>query len=140
MSLQNSAQSQPDPFAWLSMLPSQQNPMAFLERVTEALQASHLVQQAQAQAFQQTQVRAAQSTPKAQPSLSELLSKVEAAIESQPDFELKTLVSEAEPEVVKNAIQTLEEALEEGRANYPMQFLKHAIKGKWKPNVWKKTF
>jgi hypothetical protein len=45
------------------------------------------------------------------------------------------LVSEAEPEVVKKAIQALEEALEEGRANYPMQFLKHAIKGKWKPKI-----
>lgn len=133
MSFQDSVQSQPDPFAWLSLLPSQQDPMAFLERVTEALQASHLVQQAQTQTFQQTPVRAAQSKPKAQPSLSELLSKVEAAIESQPDFELKTLVSEAEPEVVKKAIQALEEALEEGQANYPMQFLKHAIKGKWKP-------
>jgi tRNA U34 5-carboxymethylaminomethyl modifying GTPase MnmE/TrmE len=135
MSFQDSVQSQPDPFAWLSLLPSQQDPMAFLERVTEALQASHSVQQAQAQAFQQTQVSAVQSTPKVQPSLSELLSKVEAAIESQPDFELKTLVSEAEPEVVKKAIQALEEALEEGRANYPMQFLKHAIKGKWKPKI-----
>jgi tRNA U34 5-carboxymethylaminomethyl modifying GTPase MnmE/TrmE len=133
MSFQDSVQSQPDPFAWLSLLPSQQDPMAFLERVTEALQASHSVQQAQAQAFQQTQVSAVQSTPKVQPSLSELLSKVEAAIESQPDFELKTLISEVEPEVVKKAIQALEEALEEGRANYPMQFLKHAIRGKWKP-------
>ncbi len=140
MSFQNSAQSQPDPFAWLSLLPNQQNPTAFLKQVTEALQASYLVQQAQYQAFQQTQVRATQSAPKAQPSISELLSEVEAAIESQPDFELKTLVREAEPEVVKNAIQALEEALEEGRANHPMQFLKHAIKGKWKPNAWKKAF
>jgi hypothetical protein len=133
MSFQDSVQSQPDPFAWLSLLPSQQDPMAFLERVTEALQVSYSVQQVQAQAFQQMQVSAVQSTPKAQPSLSELLSKVEAAIESQPDFELKTLISEVEPEVVKKAIQALEEALEEGRANYPMQFLKHAIRGKWKP-------
>lgn len=67
----------------------------------------------------------------------EILSEVKAAgipVES----ELRALIMNARGTDVRNALEALKEALEEGRADHPVQFFKKAIIGKWKPNFPKK--
>lgn len=58
MFIEHNLESQPDPFVWLSMLPSQREPMVFLKQVAETLQVSYLVQQTQSEALQQMRAEA----------------------------------------------------------------------------------
>lgn len=53
MFIEHNLESQPDPFVWLSMLPNQREPMAFLKQVAETLQVSYMVQKTQSEVLQQ---------------------------------------------------------------------------------------
>lgn len=51
-------QDNADPFVWLSMLPKQPDPMAFLKEVKETMQLSQIVRQAQTELNQWKQAKA----------------------------------------------------------------------------------
>jgi len=55
------------------------------------------------------------------------------------DEELRAMIHSNKPTVVRHAVDALQEAVMQGRADYPSNFLKSAIQGKWKPNSLKRV-